>query len=82
MGPGDEVIVPEATWIATSAPITYVGATPVFADVDPRTWCLDGQSLRDNITPRTKAVIVVNLYGNMPDMDALLKTMAHGLASR
>ena len=81
VGPGDEVIVPEATWIATSAPITYVGATPVFADVDPRTWCLDGQSLRDNITPRTKAVIVVDLYGNMPDMDALLKTAAqYGIA--
>src|SRR6187549_441760 len=41
VGPGDEVIVPESTWIASAAPITYVGATPVFADVDPVTWCLD-----------------------------------------
>jgi perosamine synthetase len=71
IGPGDEVIVPDCTWIATSAPITYVGATPVFADIDPVTWCLDAASLEENITPRTKAAIVVNLYGNMPDMDAI-----------
>ena len=71
IGPGDEVIVPDATWIATAAPITYVGATPVFADVDPMTWCLDAQSFEANITPRTKAVIPVDLYGGMPDMDAI-----------
>src|SRR5579872_2886986 len=41
VGPGDEVIVPDATWIATAAPITYVGATPVFADIEAETWCLD-----------------------------------------
>ena len=44
IGPGDEVIVPDLTWIASSAPITYVGATPVFADVDERTWCLCAES--------------------------------------
>ena len=71
IGPGDEVIVPEATWIATSAPISYVGATPVFADIDPQSWCISPASLEACITPRTRAVIVVNLYGGMPDMDAI-----------
>jgi perosamine synthetase len=72
IGPGDEVIVPDATWIATSAPVSYVGATPVFADVDKESWCLDGAALERAITPRTKAVIVVHLYGNMADMDAIM----------
>lgn len=73
IGPDDEVVVPEATWIASSAPISYVGATPVFADIDERTWCLSPQSFEDCITPRTRAVIPVDLYGNMPDMDAILE---------
>jgi perosamine synthetase len=72
IGPGDEVVVPDITWIASSAPITYVGATPVFADVDPDTWCLSGDGLRAAITPRTKAVIAVDLYGATPDYDELL----------
>ncbi|MEO8433490.1 MAG: DegT/DnrJ/EryC1/StrS family aminotransferase [Pyrinomonadaceae bacterium] len=71
IGPGDEVIVPDATWIASAAPITYVGATPVFADIDERTWCLSPESFEACITPATKAVISVALYGNMPDMDAI-----------
>ncbi len=71
IGPGDEVIVPDITWIATAAPITYVGGMPVFADIDPKTWCLSAKSLEECITPKTKAVIVVDLYGNMPDMDAI-----------
>lgn len=71
VGPGDEVIVPDCTWIASAAPVTYVGATTVFADIDPQTWCLDAKSFEACITPRTKAVIPVNLYGNMPDWDAL-----------
>ena len=73
VGPGDEVIVPECTWIASSAPISYVGAVPVFADVDPVTWCLTPASLERGISPRTKAVIAVDLYGNVPDYDALLE---------
>ncbi|MGA2606310.1 MAG: DegT/DnrJ/EryC1/StrS family aminotransferase [Terriglobia bacterium] len=79
VGPGDEVIVPEITWIATAAPITYVGATPVFADIDPRSWCLSPASCQAWITPRTKAMIPVDLYGNMPDMDGLrcLATQHH-----
>src|SRR5688500_7742941 len=69
---GDEVVVPDATWIATSAPISYVGATPVFADIDPVSWCLCARSLERSITPRTRAVFAVDLYGGMPDMHALL----------
>lgn len=72
VGPGDEVIVPDITWIATSAPIAYVGAKPVFADVDPVTWCLSADSLAECITPRTKAIIPVDLYGGVPDWDAIL----------
>jgi len=71
IGPGDEVIVPDLTWIATSAPIGYVGATPVFADVDPTSLCLTADSVAACLTSRTKAVIAVDLYGAMPDMDAL-----------
>lgn len=71
IGVGDEVIVPEITWIATSAPITYVGATPIFADVDANTWCLSASSLEKNISKRTKAVIPVDLYGSIPDMDTI-----------
>src|SRR3989440_9410166 len=73
VGPGDEVIVPDATWIATAAPITYVDATPVFADIDEKTWCLSAASFEECITPKTKAVIPVDLYGNMPDMDVILE---------
>lgn len=71
IGPGDEVVVPECTWIATAAPVKYVGATPVFCDIDPEHWCLDPKSVRRALTKRTKAILVVDLYGNMPDMDAL-----------
>lgn len=81
VGPGDEVIVPDCTWIASSAPISYVGATPVFADIDPATWCLSPASFEAAITPRTKAVIVVDLYGHMPDWDAVLAIAErHGVA--
>ena len=81
IGPGDEVIVPDATWIATSAPITYVGATPVFADIEERSWCLTPAALEACTTSRTRAVIVVNLYGGMPDMDTVLAiTERRGLA--
>jgi len=69
---GDEVIVPECTWIATAAPITYLRATPVFCDIDPVNWCLDPESVEKSITPRTKAIIPVDVYGNMPLMDELI----------
>lgn len=72
VGPGDEVILPDATWIASAAPITYLGATPVFVDVLPDTWCIDPEKAEAAITPRTKAIMAVHLYGNVCDMDALL----------
>lgn len=72
VGPGDEVIVPELTWIASAAPISYVGAIPVFADVDAETLCVTPETVRACVTPRTKALIVVDLYGAMPDMAGLL----------
>ncbi|MEW6671038.1 MAG: DegT/DnrJ/EryC1/StrS family aminotransferase [Thermodesulfobacteriota bacterium] len=79
--PDDEIIVPEITWIASSAPISYVNAKTVFADIDSKTWCLSVQSLIGSITPKTRAVILVDLYGNMPDMDGILETASrHGIA--
>ena len=81
VGPSDEVIVPELTWIATSAPISYVGAVPVFADIDAETWCLSPRSFEACITPRTKAVIPVDLYGNVADWDAIRRVAgARGIA--
>lgn len=72
IGPGDEVIIPDATWIASAAPIAYVGAEPVFADIDPRTWCLSAKTVAPLVTKNTKAIIAVNLYGHMPEYDELL----------
>lgn len=77
IGPGDEVIVPDLTWIASSAPITYTGATPCFADVDPQTWCLSAQSVEALITPQTRAIIAVDLYGHMPQYNELLALALH-----
>ena len=61
VGVGDEVIAPDVTWIASTAPITYVGATPIFADIDPQTWCLSRKTIEKQMTPCTKAIILVNL---------------------
>jgi perosamine synthetase len=81
VGAGDEVIVPDLTWIASSAPISYVGAIPVFADVDEKTWCLSAESFEQLISPKTKAVIPVDLYGNMPDMVSISEVARrHGIA--
>jgi perosamine synthetase len=77
VGPGDEVIVPESTWIATATPIHYVGATPVFADIDPVTWCVTAESIERCITPKTRAIIVVDLYGGTPDMTAVSNLAKH-----
>ncbi len=82
IGDGDEVIAPECTWIgSTRRGISYRRATPVFvADIDPRHWCLSAESIERAITPRTKAVIVVDLYGNMPDWDSITELCErHGL---
>lgn len=73
IGPGDDVILADTNWIASAAPITYLGASPVFVDVLPETWCIDPAAAEAAITPRTKAIIAVHLYGNMCDMDRLLE---------
>jgi perosamine synthetase len=69
---GDEVIIPEITWIASVEPVLYIGAKPVFADVLPDTWCIDPQKIEALITPKTKAILVVHVYGNLVEMDAVM----------
>ncbi len=71
--PGDEIIVPDITWIASVAPIIYVGATPIFVDINKDDWCISIDSIKNAITKKTKAIIAVDLYGNMPNMDELIK---------
>ena len=81
IGPGDEVIVPDLTFVATANAVAYTGATPVLADVDPDTLCLDPASVRSVLSPRTKAIMPVHLYGHPADMDALTAIAdAHGIA--
>lgn len=72
VGPGDEVILADTNWIATAAPIVHLSATPVFVDILKDSWCLDPEQVEKAITPRTKAIIAVHLYGNLCDMDRLL----------
>ncbi|MEW5829614.1 MAG: DegT/DnrJ/EryC1/StrS family aminotransferase [Chloroflexota bacterium] len=80
VGPGDEVIVPAYTFFATAGAVMLVGGRPVFADIYPDTYCLDIQQFADHITPKTKAVIPVHLYGHPADMAPLLELAhAHGL---
>lgn len=71
IGPGDEVIVPDLTFVATANAVAYTGAKPVLADVDPETLCIDPGSVETLITPRTKAVMPVHLYGHPADIDAI-----------
>ncbi|MDO8776324.1 MAG: DegT/DnrJ/EryC1/StrS family aminotransferase [Burkholderiaceae bacterium] len=71
VGVEDEVILGDTNWIASAAPITYLGAKPVFVDVLVDTWCLDPAKVEAAITPLTKAIIAVHLYGNLCNMDAL-----------
>lgn len=73
IGPGDEVILGDINWIASAAPITYLGATPVLVDVDAASWCLDPALVEAAITPSTRAILAVHLYGNLCDLDALLE---------
>ncbi|MBI4356602.1 MAG: DegT/DnrJ/EryC1/StrS family aminotransferase [Gammaproteobacteria bacterium] len=77
IGQEDEVIVPECTWVATASPIKLIGATPVFVDIDPEHWCIAPSSVEKAITRKTKAVIAVDLYGNMPNMEALQSICGH-----
>ncbi len=79
IGPGDEVIVPALTWVATANVVVYCGATPVFADVDRATNNIDPADVARRVTPRTKAVIAVHLFGLCADMDALRAVLPPGI---
>lgn len=73
IGPGDEVIVPDVTWVATANAVRYVGATPIFADIQRDSMCMDPESFRSMITERTRAVIPVHLYGHPADMQPIVE---------
>ncbi len=80
IGPGDEVIVPELTWVATASAVLYCGGIPVFADVQEDSWCMDPASVRSLIGPRTKAIMPVHLYGHPAPADEIAALAAeHGL---
>jgi len=81
IGPGDEVIVPTFTYVASVNAITYTGATPVFVDSEPLYWNLDPEKIEPLITERTRAIEVVHLYGHPADMDRILEVASrHGIA--
>ena len=69
---GDEVILADTNWIATLAPLHYIGAKPIFVDIREDSWCIDTSLIRSKITNRTKAIIATHLYGNLCEMDELL----------
>ena len=73
IGPGDEVIVPAYTWLATGTAVVVVGATPVVVDIEPDTYCIDPVEVEKAITPKTRAIIPVHLYGSMADMDKIME---------
>jgi perosamine synthetase len=78
--PDDEVIVPTLTFVATANAVRYCGAHPVFIDAEPRTWNMDPELVEAKITPRTKGIIVVHLYGHPVDMDRVMEiARRHGL---
>lgn len=80
LGPGDEVIVPSLSYIASANAVTYCGATPVFADVSMGSWTIDPDALQAALSPRTKGIMAVHLYGHPADMDALQRFAdTHGL---
>ena len=81
IGPGDEVIVPAFSFIATAETVHLVGATPVYVDVDPKTYNLDCRQLQEALSPKTKAIQPVSLYGQCADMDTINSfAQTHGLA--
>jgi perosamine synthetase len=80
VGRGDEVILGDINWIASAAPAVHLGAKPVFVDVLPDSWCLNPAAVEAAITPRTRAIVAVHLYGNLCDMDALISLgRRHGI---
>ncbi len=72
VGPGDEVLLPPFTFVATGSAVSALGARPVFADIDPATFNIDPRELEKRLTPRTRAIVVVHLYGLPADMDPIL----------
>jgi len=72
IGPGDEVIVPSFTMMATTLPVIYTGATPVFVDCCTDTWCMASEKIEENITSRTKAILPVHIYGHPCDMESIM----------
>src|ERR1700757_1143431 len=74
---GDEVILPPFTFVATGRAVSALGATPVFADIEPDTFNIDAEEIATRITPRTRAILVVHLYGLAADMDAIRETARH-----
>jgi dTDP-4-amino-4,6-dideoxygalactose transaminase len=76
VGPGDEVITVAHTFFATTEAIVLAGATPVFVDIDPETYLIDAAQVESRVTPRTKAIMPVHLYGQMADMDAIMDIAA------
>lgn len=81
LGPGDEVIMPTFTIISCATAIVYTGGVPVLVDCDPRTWCMDVDQVKSKITPRTRAIMPVHIYGHPVDMDPILNLAErHGLA--
>ena len=81
LGPGDEVICTDQIYIATALAISYVGATPVFVDIDPDTLCINPDKLLEAITPKTKAIMVVHFAGFAADMDRIMEIASeHHLA--
>ncbi|MEO8726796.1 MAG: DegT/DnrJ/EryC1/StrS family aminotransferase [Acidobacteriaceae bacterium] len=76
IGPGDEVLLPPFTFIATADCVSALGAVPVFVDIDPATFCIDPDKLEAKVTPRTKAIVPVHLYGHPAEMDRLLALAA------
>ena len=80
VGPGDEVICPANTWICTIAPAVFLGARPVFCDIDPETLLMDPEDVRRKITPSTACIVAVHLWGLVCDMDAILSiARAHNI---
>ena len=73
IGPGDEVLTVPSTFMATAEAISYCGARPTFVDIDEQTYTMDAELLERAITPRTKAIIPVHLFGQCADMDPILE---------